>query len=197
MLGRLERRGFSASLVIALAALTACMDKSDSDYRADVAASIHDSIVDDLDAMIVAALNLQASAPTRAWSATKDADAIRDMQEAWKRMRRSWEHVEGAINALFPEVDEELDKRYEEMLAAAGDENLFHATGVIGMHAIERILYSQTIRPEVITFESDLDGYKEAAFPATDDEAISFKTVLLHLLIRNARDLRKTHKPTG
>ena len=197
MLGRVERSGFSASLVIALAAVTACMDKSDADYRADVAASIHDSIVDDLDAMIVAALNLQASAPTRAWSATKDADAIRDMQEAWKRMRRSWEHVEGAINALFPDVDDELVRRYEEMLGEHGDQNLFDATGVIGMHAIERILYSQTIRPEVITFESVLDGYKEAAFPATDDEAISFKAVLVQRLIRNATDLRKAWQPNA
>src|SRR4029079_8648600 len=195
MLGRLERRGFSASLVIALAALTACMDKSDSDYRADVTASIHDSIVADLDAMIVAGLNLQASAPTRAWSASKDADAIRDMQEAWKRMRRSWEHVEGAINALFPTIDDELDGRYEAMLGDTGDQNLFDATGVIGMHAIERILYSQTIKPEVIAFEGALDGYKEAAFPATDDEAISFKTVLVQRLIKNATDLRKEWQP--
>ena len=195
MLGRLERSGFSASVVIALAAATACMDKSDADYRADVAASIHDSIVDDLDAMIVAALNLQASAPTRGWSATKDADAIRDMQDAWKRMRRSWEHVEGAINALFPAVDEELDARYEEMLGERGDQNLFDATGVIGMHAIERILYSQTIRPEVVAFESVLDGYQEAAFPATDDEAIAFKSVLVQRLIKNATDLRKAWQP--
>ena len=197
MLGRLERSGFSASVVIALAAATACMDKSDADYRADVAASIHDSIVDDLDAMIVAALNLQASAPTRGWSATKDADAIRDMQDAWKRMRRSWEHVEGAINALFPTIDDELDGRYEAMLGDTGDQNLFDATGVVGMHAIERILYSQTIKPEVIEFESALDGYKAAAFPATDDEAVSFKFVLVQRLIKDATDLRKSWQPAA
>jgi len=193
-----ERSGFSASLIIAFAAVTACTDKSDADYRADVSASIHDSIVSDLDAMIVAILNLQASAPSRAWSATKDADAIHDMQEAWKRMRRSWEHIEGAINALFPDVDEELDARYEAMLGDLGDlgdQNLFDGTGVIGMHAIERILYSQTIRPEVLTFESALDGYKEAAFPATDDEAISFKAVLVQRLIKNASELRKAWQP--
>jgi iron uptake system component EfeO len=197
MLGRPERRGWSASLVIAIAALTACTEKTDADYRADVIASIHDSIVDDLDAMIVAALNLQAAAPSRGWNASKDADAIRDMQEAWKRMRRSWEHVEGAINALLPDVDEEVDGRYEEMLGERGDQNLFDATGVVGMHAIERILYAQTIKPDVVAFESALDGYKAAAFPATDDEAISFKTVLVQRLIKNATDLRRSWQPNA
>src|ERR1051325_9092274 len=132
MLGRRSNRCGSGALVTtALAALTslaACTDKSDSDYRADVTASIHDSIADDLDTMIVAALHLQAAAPTRAWSATKDADAIRDMQESWKHMRQSWEHVEGAISALFEGVDDALDGRYERMLGDDGDPNVFDAT---------------------------------------------------------------------
>jgi iron uptake system component EfeO len=196
MLGRPKRRGSPALLVIALGALAACTDKSDADYRADVTASMHDSIVDDIDAMIVAELNLQAAAPTRAWNATKDADAIRDMQEAWKRLRRSWEHIEGAIVALFPGVDDMLDARYEAMLGR-GDSNLFDATGVIGMHGIERILYSTTIKPEVIVFESELEGYKEAAFPATDDEAIAFKTVLVQRLIKDTTDLRRQWQPAA
>src|SRR5262245_54190691 len=83
--------------LVAIGALAACADKTDAEYRADVVAAMHDSIVDDLDAMIVAGRNLQAAAPNRAWNATRDADSIHDMQEAWKRMRRAWEHIEGAI----------------------------------------------------------------------------------------------------
>jgi iron uptake system component EfeO len=196
MLGCLKRRGPPALFAIALGALPACTDKTDADYRADVTASIHDSILDDIDAMIVAGLNLQAAAPSRAWNATKDADAIRDMQEAWKRMRRSWEHIEGAIVALLPDVDDELDGRYESMLGG-GDSNLFDGTGVIGMHGIERILYSSTIKPEVIAFESELDGYKEAAYPATDNEAISFKTLLVQRLIKDATELRRQWQPAA
>jgi iron uptake system component EfeO len=199
MLGRSKRRCGPSALVItasaALAALVACTDKTDAEYRADVTASIHDSIADDLDGMIVAALNLQAAAPSRAWSATRDADAIHDMQEAWKRMRRSWEHVEGAIAALFSDADDTLDGRYEAMLGDTGDQNLFDATGVIGMHGVERILYSTTIKPEVVAFERDLNGYTAAAYPATDDEAISFKTVLVQRLVKDATDLRKQWQP--
>jgi iron uptake system component EfeO len=197
MLGGLKRRGSPALLVLALAALAACIDKTDADYRADVTASIHDSIVDDINAMIVAGLNLQAAAPNRAWSATRDADAIGDMQEAWKRMRRSWEHIEGAITALFPGVDDMIDARYEAMLGDTGDPDLFDDTGVIGMHGIERILYSMTIKPEVVAFESKLTGYKPAAYPATDDEAIAFKTVLMQRLIQDATDLRKQWQPAA
>jgi iron uptake system component EfeO len=201
MLGRSKRRCGPSPLVItalaALAALASCTDKSDADYRADVTASMYDSIAKDLDSMIVAGLHLQASAPNRAWSATKDADAINDMQEAWKNMRRSWEHVEGAIAALFPDVDDIIDGRYEAMLGATGDSNLFDATGVIGMHGIERILYATGIKPEVIAFESELDGYEPAAYPATDDEAISFKTVLVQRLIKDASDLRKRWQPVA
>jgi iron uptake system component EfeO len=185
---------FTALVVIG--ALAACADKTDADYRADVVAAMHGSLVDDLDAMIVAARNLQTAAPNRAWNATRDADSIHDMQEAWKRMRRAWEHIEGAIGALFPGVDEHLDGRYEEMLGD-GDGNPFDDTGVIGMHAIERILYSTAIRPEVVSFESALSGYKEAAYPATDDEAVAFKTELVQLVIDDTTALRRMWQPAA
>jgi iron uptake system component EfeO len=200
MLRRRQRRWsvrsqcFTALVVIG--ALAACADKTDADYRSDIVAAMHDSIVDDLDGMIVAARNLQAAAPNRSWVATRDADSIRDMQEAWKRMRRAWEHIEGAIGALFPDIDDRLDGRYEDLLGD-GDDNLFDDTGVIGMHAIERILYSTVIRAEVISFESTLPGYKAAAYPATDDEAVAFKTELVQLIIDNAMALRKQWQPAA
>jgi iron uptake system component EfeO len=184
-----------AALVV-IGAFAACTDKTDADYRADVVAAMHGSIVDDLDAMIVAARNLQAAAPSRAWDASRHADSIRDMQEAWKRMRRAWEHIEGAIGALFPGPDEQLDGRYEDMLGD-GDSNLFDDTGVVGMHAIERTLYSTVIRPEVVSFESALSGYKEAAYPATDDEAIAFKTELVQRVIDDTTALRKMWQPAA
>src|SRR5690242_15233942 len=62
---------FAASLCGSLAA---CTDKTDADYKADIVTAMHDSIADDLDAMVVAGLNLQAAAPNRAWNATRDAD---------------------------------------------------------------------------------------------------------------------------
>ena len=200
MLGRRQRhrsyRPLCFTTLFFVSALTACMDKTDADYRADITAAMHDSIVDDLDTMLIAAHNLQAAAPNRPWSATRDADAISDMQEAWKRMRRAWEHIEGAIGALLPDLDEPLDGRYEELIGR-GDDNLFDSTGFIGMHAVERILYSNAIRPEVTAFERGLEGYKEAAYPATDAEAASFKTELVQQLIDDMTALHKQWQPAA
>jgi iron uptake system component EfeO len=176
----------------------ACTDKTDADYRADVVVSIHDSIGEDLDALVQSARNLQAAAPSRAWNETGDMMAIANMRDAWKRTRTAYEHIEGAIVSLFPGVDVALDARYDESLAklgVAGDQDLFDGRGVTGMHGIERILFAPEIRSEVIKFEAVLPGYKPAAYPATDDEAIEFKTVLVQLLIDKASALRKQWNP--
>ncbi len=190
--------GLSALLIASLAACAS--EKSDADYRAEIAASIHDSIDEDLVDLVQAARDLQATSPSHAWNSTTDATAITAMQEAWKRTRIAYEHVEGAVAALFPEIDAKLDARYEDMLAKLGpdgDQDLFDGQGVTGMHAIERILYSQAIRTEVSHFESSLPGYQPAAYPASDDDAISFKTVLVQLLIDQANGLRKQWRPTA
>jgi iron uptake system component EfeO len=187
-------------LAVLITSPVACTDKTDADYRADVVASIHDSIDGDLDALVQSARNLQAAAPSRAWNEVADMMEITAMQDAWRRTRVAYEHIEGAIVSLFPGVDTALDARYDESLAklgAAGDQDLFDARGVTGMHGIERILFAPTIRPEVIKFESALPGYRPAAYPATDDEAIEFKTVLVQLLIDKASSLRRQWNPAA
>jgi iron uptake system component EfeO len=184
------------ALLITSLAGTSCTDKTDADYRADVIVSIHDSIATDLDQLVQAAYNLQAASPSRAWDATRDAEAITEMRDAWKRARTAYEHVEGAVVSLFPGIDTALDARYEEMLAKLGpDPDPFDGRGVTGMHGIERILFSPTIRSEVVAFEAKLPGYLPAGYPATDDEAIEFKTVLVQLLIDKATSLRKQWQP--
>jgi iron uptake system component EfeO len=180
--------------------LAACTEKTDADYRAEIVASIHDSIGADLAELVQAARDLQTASPSHAWDATADAAAISAMQDAWKHTRIAYEHVEGAITALFPGVDSTLDARYEDMLGKLYpdvDTNLFDGRGVTGMHAIERILYSQSIRPAVRTFEETLTGYQPPAYPTTDEDAISFKTVLVQLLIDQTNDLRKQWQPTA
>src|SRR3954467_14387417 len=129
---------------VVIASLAACgSDKSDADYKVEVVASMHDSIGANLADLVQAARDLQAAAPTHAWSATADAAAITAMQDAWKRTRVAYEHVEGATAPIFGDADYTMDARYDDYLSklgAAGDQELFDATGVTGMHGIERIL---------------------------------------------------------
>jgi iron uptake system component EfeO len=127
-----------------------------------------------------------------------DASAINKMRDAWKRVRVAWEQVEGAIAPMFNDLDIAMDSRYEHFLLAPGahgDPYLFDADGVIGMHAVERILFAPVTRSEVVAFESGLSGYQQAAYPATGNEAIAFKTQLVQRLIDDASLLASSWKP--
>src|SRR5437762_8305006 len=105
--------------VLALASFAACgdNDKTDADFQADVVVSMHDSIAVDLNDLVIAAQQLQAAAPTHAWSATADTDAINDMRTAWRNTRIAYEHVEGATAPIFGDLDITLDARYDYYLA--------------------------------------------------------------------------------
>jgi len=186
-----------AALLVVIAAAPAC-SKTDADYRAEVIAAIHSSVGDELDELMQAARALQAAAPSRAWNATNDAEAIGRMRDAWKRTRIAYEHVEGATSPLFRSLEFAMDARYDDYLVdigGAGDHELFDAAGVIGMHGIERILYAPDTRRQVVDFERMLDGYEPAAYPATDDQALAFKTVLVQKLIDDAGSLRAQWQP--
>src|SRR5262245_44623317 len=114
--------------IVLAAALAACGDKTDAEFQADVVAAMHDSIGADLADLVKAAQDLQAAAPTHAWSATGDAAAITAMREAWKRTRIAYEHVEGATAPIFAGLDGTMDARYDDYLAElapAGDQDLF------------------------------------------------------------------------
>jgi iron uptake system component EfeO len=66
---------------------------------------------------------------------------------------------------------------------------------VIGMHGIERILYSNQIPQSVRHFESGLPGYAPARFPATADEAARFKHRLAQRLVSDIRELEAQFAP--
>jgi iron uptake system component EfeO len=181
--------------LIACCALAGCLTKTDADFRAEVTSAMHTAMTQNLADMVQAARELQAAAPLHGWNVVADAAAIARMREAWKSMRVAWEQVEGAVAAMFPELDDAMDSRYEALLGSQGDPYLFDANGVIGMHAIERILFAPVTRPEVVTFERGLTGYKQSAYPATDNEAIAFKTQLVQRLIDDATQLQSSWKP--
>ncbi|HVT07062.1 MAG TPA: EfeM/EfeO family lipoprotein [Polyangia bacterium] len=152
------------------------------------------SFVTDLSNLVSSAQALQAAAPTpagRGWDATQDAAAIAAMKSAWVACRAAYEHIEGATAPIFPDIDASIDSRYDDFLAGlpAGDSYLFDDQGVTGMHAVERILFSDVTPQRVIAYESTLTGYVPAAFPATAAEASDFKTKLVAKLIADAQSL--------
>jgi iron uptake system component EfeO len=174
--------------------------KSDDDYKQEVTSDMHASIAADLADMAQAARDLQAAAPTHAWNATTDAAAIAAMRDAWRRTRIGYELVEGATAPLFPDVDFAIDARYDDYLVELGpdgDANPFDGTGATGMHSIERILFAPEIRAEVLAFEETLPGYRAPAYPATDEEAMAFKTQLVGQLITDADDLHTQWAPAA
>jgi iron uptake system component EfeO len=188
------------ALVVISAAVTGCSDKSDAEFRAEVIDGIHASIGAELDNLVKAAHDLQDAAPDHAWDTMADAFAMAQMHDAWRRARIAYEHVEGATAPLFPELDLAMDSRYDDLLeriGPAGDPDLFDATGVVGMHAVERILYSQRIRPEIIAFESSLSGYVPAAYPATAGQAVAFKAGLAGRVVDDATALHDLWQPTA
>lgn len=156
-------------------------------------------IARNLDDLVSAGLELQAAAPAPdddGWSAQSDTSAVDAMKAAWKKARVAYEHVEGAIAVLFPELDVSTDERYDGFLATYGpDANPFDGQGVTGVHAIERIVWSDSIDPMVLTFESALPGYGAARFPANRQEADDFKAALCGRLIADVRAMRDDFRP--
>jgi iron uptake system component EfeO len=143
---------------------------------------------------------MQAAAPSAAdhgWDGNLDRSAIEATRAAWQDARTAYEHIEGALAPIFPEIDFSIDARYDDYLAElpSGDTNLFDDQGVTGLHSAERILYADLIPEPVVTFESALAGYQPAAFPATAAQAESFKTLLLGRIISDAHDLETQWTP--
>lgn len=149
----------------------------------------------------LAAEELQRAAPTpvgRGWDASKDADAIARMKTAWGKARHAYELIEGAVAPLFPESDLATDARYDDfmtVLGVAGDQNPFDDRGVVGIHAVERILWADRIPSETIAFEQGLPGYRAARLPATEAEAREMKEKLLGRLVRDIQDLEQQLQP--
>lgn len=144
---------------------------------------------------------LHAAAPTpsdRGWDEQADADAIARMRAAWLEARHAYELIEGAIAPVFPESDAATDARYEDYLShlgGGGDRDPFDDQGVIGMHGIERILYSNQVPDSVRHFEGGLPGYAAPRFPGTADEAARFKHRLAQRLVSDIRELEAQFAP--
>jgi iron uptake system component EfeO len=187
---------------LAFIALAACgSGLTDAEQQKKIADGMHASLLADIRALKAAAQELKATAPVtpgRGWDPGADAQAITAMKARWYEARTAYEHIEGAIAPLFPDVDAAIDERYDgflEGLGATGDQNLFDGAGVTGMHAVERILWSDSIPAGVTRVESTLPGYRAAAFPATEKEAKDFRDQLVTQLIADVQNLEEQWSP--
>ena len=152
-----------------------------------------------LDGLLTASTALCAAAPTPSasgWNATTNAAAVATMRSEWKKARIAYERVEGSIAVLFAEFDVSTDERYDGFLENAADTNLFDDEVVTGMHAVERILFSDQIPAQVRTFEEGLGSkFVAAAFPTTQTEARDFKEKLCAKLVADVTAMRTQYRP--
>jgi iron uptake system component EfeO len=154
------------------------------------------SNLDDLHTAVVAIQTAAPAPDADGWNATADAAAVANMKAAWMRARVAYEHVEGAIAVLFGDLDVSTDERYDAFIAdGVVDPNLFDDQKVTGVHAIERILWSDLIPQRVLDFEKQLAGYSPAAFPTNQQQASDFKTKLCQRLIDDVQTMRTQFKP--
>ena len=126
-------------------------------------------ITKNLNALLTATTALQTSAPAggaNGWDPTADRAAIEAMKGHWKEARIAYESIEGAIAVLFPELDVSTDERYDGFLGNGPDDDLFDDQGVTGIHAIERILWSDAIPASVVDLRERARRLPAGALPA-------------------------------
>jgi len=166
---------------------------TDAEHEQQAVLAVKEIIDGELDAFAKATVALQEATPepdADGWSAEADAEAVGKMRAAWKEARRAYEAVEGAIAVVFPDLDASTDARYDQFIEVSADADLFDDQGVIGVHAVERILWADAIPESVLAFESALPSYSPAAFPATQAEADGFKNKLVARLVADAAKMR-------
>lgn len=175
----------------------------DAAFKAGLTTAMHDSLLADMDELLAAATDLQAAAPVtpgRGWDATKDAAAIDASRKAWIRARTAYEHIEGAVAPIFPDVDFTIDARYDDFmahLAPNGDADPFDGEGATGLHMVERVLWADGIPASVVASEKVLPGYVPAAFPATEAQSTAFRGKLCARIVSDATTLRKQWTPAN
>lgn len=180
--------------LVALSFLVACGPAAKDQALVDVKAYVSQNLT----TLKTSASALRAAAPAAdsdGWNASADAAALTKMRAEWKKARAAYEHVEGAIAVLFPELDVSSDERYDGFIATEGDDNLFDGEGVTGIHAVERILWSNETPSSVHEFEAGLPYYAPSAFPANATQAGDFKNKLLARLETDIQEMEDGFTP--
>lgn len=190
---------YSLSLILAVG----CSNDNDEptpglDYEQETLLAVKLILQDEMVTLFDAGSALQSQAPSaddNGWSAQDDSDAVETMRQAWKDARIAYERIEGAVAVISPDLDYSLDARYDHAIENAPDDYLFDGSGFTGIHAIERILWADSIPNEVVSFESTLTGYTLAMFPGNSTEADDFQNELVLKFIDDADALLEVFGP--
>lgn len=175
-----------------------CLSACSGPPREQALVSVKQYVQQNLDALVNACTALAAAAPAPSaagWTPSTAPAAVQQMKSEWRRARLAYEHVEGAIAVLFPELDVSTDQRYDGFIALGPDDNPFDDQGVIGIHAIERILWADSIPARVTEFERGLPFYAPAAFPSNQAQASDFKTKLAARLVADVKQMADDFRP--
>ena len=198
----LVRRPAPAVALLPTLALLAVGCHYDNDKAADPEAeavlAVKAYVGDELSGLAAASVDLCGELPTAdddGWTYAADSLAVDAARAEWRRARAAYEHVEGAIAVLYPDLDFATDARYEDALAERGEADLFDAEGFTGVHAVERILWADDHPAEVVAFESALPGYQPAAFPADADEATRLHDALCGRLVDDTATMEADFEP--
>lgn len=149
------------------------------------------------DAFVAATEALRDAAPAPdqdGWNAKDDAVAVASMRAAWLKARAAYTSVEVLASTQYPDLHRRLDRDYDDLLADSADAFGFDEHGVIGLQAVERILWSDVIPAHVIAHEAPLDHYFAADFPRNKHEADELKNELLGRLAADAATLRDSFR---
>ena len=190
-----------AGLLLATGACAETRGAEDERERAGVQEKMKQLIGGEITTWLSASRDLAAHAPLaadRGWNAKLDENALASMKRDWEKARWAYERIEGAIAPMFPESDVATDARYDDFLVtlgAAGDPNAFDDQGVVGVHAIERVLWADSTPAEVVAFEKGIPGYRPSRFPETALEANEFKQKLAGRLVKDVEKLQAEFGP--
>ncbi len=117
-----------------------------------------------------------------AWLQESDKAALLAMRAAWKSAHAEALAVGVPLEYIFPAQAQHLDRSWErEALTLMGmpDPNPFDDQGVVGLHAIERVLWGPESSGEVLAFERKDAAYFPALAPATAADADDFANLLV------------------
>jgi iron uptake system component EfeO len=173
--------------------------KTDAEFRASITQGMHDALQANLRSLIQGATALEAAAPDHPWDGADPA--VPAMQTAWIRARQAYEQIEGATAPIFPDIDLSIDGRVEDFGPPPGKGTLssscdmFNASCVSGLHAIERILYVSTTPASVAAYETSLGYVPAQSYPLTQTQADEFKNALCAKAVSDAQALQAGWTP--